>query len=53
MHDECICELSSDECIVRKEAYNRTIQDVIIALDNNKFSGKKVENMNAGGGTAF
>ena len=53
MHNECICEPSSDECIVRKEAYNRTIQDVIVILDNNKLSKKKVKNMSAGGGTAF
>lgn len=53
MHSECICDPGSDECVVRKEAYNRAIQDVIVTLDNNKLSKKKVKNINAGGGTAF
>lgn len=27
MHEECICEASADECKIRKQSYNKAVDD--------------------------
>ena len=27
MHEQCICEVSADECEIRKQSYNKAIDD--------------------------
>ena len=27
MHEECICEASADECEIRKQSYNKAVDD--------------------------
>lgn len=29
MHEECICDASADECLIRKQSYNKAIDDVM------------------------
>lgn len=33
MHEQCICEASADECEIRKQSYNKAIDDFIYAVD--------------------
>ena len=33
MHEQCICETSADECEIRKQSYNKAIDDFIEAVD--------------------
>ena len=33
MHEQCICEASADECEIRKQSYNKAIDDFIEAVD--------------------
>ena len=29
MHEQCICEASADECEIRKQSYNKAIDDFV------------------------
>lgn len=33
MHEQCICETSADECEIRKQSYNKAIDDFIEVID--------------------
>ena len=32
MHEQCICEVSADECEIRKQSYNKAIDDFVKML---------------------
>lgn len=34
MNENCICIPSADECYIRKESYNKAIEDVIKLVDD-------------------
>lgn len=38
MHEQCICEASADECEIRKQSYNKAIDDLIAKCENAKFA---------------
>ena len=38
MHEQCICEASADECEIRKQSYNKAIDDLIAECENAKFA---------------
>ena len=38
MHKQCICEVSADECEIRKQSYNKAIDDLIAECENAKFA---------------
>ncbi len=33
MHEECICDTSVDECEIRKQSYNKALEDFKEAID--------------------
>lgn len=35
MHEQCICDASADECIIRKQSYNKAIEDMVSSLIRN------------------
>lgn len=38
MHEQCICDASADECIIRKQSYNKAIDDIIGKCKSAMFS---------------
>ena len=35
MHEQCICDASADECLIRKQSYNKAIEDMVRSLIRN------------------
>lgn len=33
MHEKCICDTSADECEIRKQSYNKALEDFKEAID--------------------
>lgn len=33
MHEECICDTSADECEIRKQSYNKALEDFKEVID--------------------
>lgn len=38
MHEQCICDASADECLIRKQSYNKAIDDIIGKCKSAMFS---------------